>query len=112
MEKIFCCNIWKKECYVVVKNTEKLCPLCNGHGGFFVSAHFKQRYFTIKVCSLCKGVGKVDWITYITRPLVRRLRWIHHTKEIPIKCPRNKACKKLKILFYEQNKKEGMPKNG
>ena len=104
MEKIECCNIWKRECFVFLKDEEKICPDCNGHGAVFLSAHFKQRYFIIKICALCRGAGKVDWILYITRSSVRGLKLIHNTKEIPIKCPRNKRCKRLRRLFTEQQR--------
>jgi len=108
MEKIECCNIWIKKCFLELKNGEKICPWCNGHGAIFTCAHFKEKVFILKACELCKGIGKVDWILFITRSLGHRL--MHNTKIIPMKCGLNKKCKKLKKLFLDQNYKEGMQK--
>ena len=61
------CNIWKQQCKIPISGREKLCPSCNGRGGFILNASFKSRKYEIKRCVLCDGEGKVDWITAITK---------------------------------------------
>lgn len=106
MEKIECCNIWKRKCFIYLRNEEKICPNCHGQGASFRSAHFKQKFYTIKICALCSGTGVVDWITFATKSLSGRLKWIHHTKKISIKCRQKRGCNKLRRLFIEQNRSE------
>ena len=105
MEKIECCNIWKRECFVIVKDTEELCPDCNGHGASFIHAHYKQGNFDIRMCMMCKGMGKIDWISYITK----KYNWVNsvnNVRKISMKCNRSKGCKKIKRLFMDQQRQE------
>ena len=61
------CNIWIQQCEVPLRRTESQCPICKGQGAFFINASFKQRKFQVRMCDLCQGRGRVDWITAITK---------------------------------------------
>lgn len=112
MEKVECCNFWKRHCYVKLNTTEEICPACHGHGAFFVSAHFKVGIFEIWQCNLCKGEGKVDWITHVTKRSRISYPVFGKSKEIPIKCNRIRGCKRVRRLYIEHQraKKQGIEK--
>jgi len=102
------CNIWIQQCEVPLKKDEAECPKCKGQGASFINASFKQRKFQVKRCSLCQGLGKVDWITAITkkRPDENEIVGFHNRdkKYIHMKCSGHLNCKKkLKRLWSEQD---------
>jgi DnaJ-class molecular chaperone len=108
LEIIEVCNLWKCQCNVTVKESEKLCPWCKGYGGKFGTVSFKQRKFTVHQCILCKGEGKVDWLKAITKktwtpyPFSR----LERLKEIKMRCTGPLHCKKkLLRLFKEREEK-------
>lgn len=108
MEKIEICNIWKCQCYMHLKHDDQLCPMCNGRGGVFLNAAFKQRKFTVMSCKLCLGEGKVDWIRAINRQFPvnpNGYPYAIKTKDIKIRCIGPKHCKKkLKRLWMDKKK--------
>jgi DnaJ-class molecular chaperone len=115
MEKIEVCNVWKCECSVNIKTSEKLCPFCKGQGGKFVNASFKQKYFTVRQCILCRGEGKVDWIKAITKKMEPYLSpaGYHATlkaKEIKMKCTGPQNCKKRLLRIWRQREDKNIVK--
>lgn len=112
MEIIEVCNIWKCECNVKVRSDESLCPLCKGQGASFSSAHFKQRYFAITWCLLCRGEGKVDWLKAVNKriePLITTGGYPtigYKTRDIKIRCIGPQKCKKtLKRMWKDRQLK-------
>lgn len=43
-----------------LKSNEVICPKCEGKK--FTDVHYTKYYKTLKLCSKCKGTGKLDWI--------------------------------------------------
>ncbi len=103
MEVIDKCNIYKQECQIVLKNGERICKNCYGHGGFFVSARPKSRSYQIRGCMICKGEGKLDWIS-----IVKKNPEIPKMKHVPMRCPKHRGskCKSMKRLWKQKNMKD------
>ena len=101
------CNIWKQQCKIPISRGQVLCPKCNGRGGHFLNASFKTKKFEIRSCDLCKGEGKVDWITAITKKAENKgYLYLHEDiKEIHIKCSGPKRCKKKLKRFWLERKR-------
>lgn len=98
------CNIWKPQCNPVLVKGQKWCPHCNGLGASFVNISFKLRSIELRKCFMCKGAGKVDWITAITkRPDdPGSIYKADNIKEVSLKCSGQFRCKKrLKRLWQK-----------
>lgn len=55
-------NLWKG-CIIKEHNGEEFCPKCKGSG---LKYHREAFIITsMKKCSRCGGLGKIDWITKI-----------------------------------------------
>ena len=101
------CNIFKQICQLILYDGEKECPYCNGYGGFFISAHPKDRYFKIMECKMCLGEGKLDWISFINK----RSKAIHaKIIKVNMKCPssRGHKCKTMKRLWKQKKMKDSV----
>lgn len=100
------CNIWKQQCKIPISGREKLCSACHGRGCTFLNASFKSRKFEVRQCHMCKGEGKVDWITAITKKPQLELNgrlFQRDIKEIHMKCSGPTRCKKkLKRIWLEK----------
>jgi len=98
------CNIYKQECKTVLNDGEEICPKCYGHGGFFASAHPKDRYWEVRGCMICLGEGKIDWITSVTK----RPQAIMKLKQVKMRCPRHRGskCKSMKRLWKQKRMKD------
>jgi len=46
---------------IELKKYERLCPLCKGTGW----KRYKNFYLDGENCYVCKGTGKIDWLTDI-----------------------------------------------
>jgi len=101
--KIYKCNIYKQQCQLILHNGESECKHCNGHGGFFSSAHPKDRYYKIRGCMVCNGEGKLDWITNV----IKIPKSIPELKAVNMKCPssRGHKCKIMKRLWKQEHMK-------
>ncbi len=99
------CNIWTHQCKPCLIKDEKWCPICNGLGASFINISFKLKSVHIRQCYLCKGEGKVDWITAVTKKITETIvRTIDTQKHVNLNCAGHLKCKKkLKRLW--QNKK-------
>lgn len=95
--KVECCNLIYSICEIHLFDGEEICPKCNGLGGKIHSVSFKQKYFRICRCRVCGGTGKVDWITAATGREASVYDPLE-IKSIPLKCPKNKSCKKRKRI--------------
>jgi len=101
--KVLVCNYYNQICHIELqKGAQKVCPKCKGHGGFLVGASFRNGKFKVSECTLCRGEGKVDWITSITsgKRYPIQTTAVRHNN---IKCPSNRGCKKIKR--YWKNRK-------
>ena len=81
---------------------------------FFINASFKQRKFQVRMCDLCQGRGRVDWITAITKKRSDDNEIVglfnRSTKDIHMKCSGHLKCKKkLKRLWKEKNQFKKFP---
>ena len=117
MEIIEVCNIWKSECNVKVRTGENLCPYCKGQGASFSSAHFKQRYFVVTWCILCRGEGKVDWLKAVNKR-IEPLRTPggyptvgYKTKGIKVRCIGPQRCKKTLKRMWKDRKLKSFGKD-
>lgn len=105
MEQLEICNIWRTKCILNLRLGEFICPICRGMGGQFVSVHFRDKQYYISQCPICKGAGKVDWVTNVKyRPLSYYAT--RAAKYIKVKCPRNRKCKVLRKYWKEHNHKK------
>jgi DnaJ-class molecular chaperone len=101
------CNIWLTRCKLTISDSEILCPICNGQGGKMTDAHFKQRYFTVEQCSLCRGEGKIDWITQVTKKPKSQNLLVKKLKDIKFHCVGGLKCKsRLKKMWKDRERKE------
>jgi hypothetical protein len=98
------CNIFKQRCQLVLHDGEHECEYCQGHGGFFISSHAKDRHWSVRECIMCLGEGKVDWIS-ATNKVAKAI----HAKVIQVgmKCPssRGHKCKVMKRLWKQKKMK-------
>lgn len=102
--KVQVCNYYHQKCCIELqKGAQKICPKCKGHGGFLVGASFRNGKFKVSECTLCKGDGKVDWITSIRAPGTHHPFQTTAVKYNNIKCPAKPGCKKIKR--YWKNRK-------
>lgn len=107
--KVEVCNIWLQKCHIEIrKNIEFKCPQCEGHGGKITDVSYKQRTYDVKVCPLCRGEGKVDWLTNITgQPVATPIEIFRRSvKYLPLKCKESKSCKKIKRMWKNQMREE------
>lgn len=59
--------------YISVGKTERVCPGCLGSGVTMAPLPIPT-YTMYGQCPVCKGVGKLTWIDYITRPELSKLK--------------------------------------
>ena len=100
------CNIYKRQCKIVIPRGYEICHNCHGVGCFYVSAHFKQRHVTVIKCPICLGTGCVDWITRIRGKKLEFKDISGHTlkmKKINFRCNMN-GCKVIKRWARKRGK--------
>lgn len=104
MREVPKCNVINKICKIKLRDWEYICPRCQGRGGFFRTAHYKEGYINVALCPLCEGEGKVDWIVWARqdRPILPMTRG----ERVKFKCPRNKKCKVIKRAYKREKDRE------
>jgi len=61
-------NIWLDTPFLIIKQSETICPICKGAGGWRPFTKDETDGLTfITMCTHCEGRGKIDWVTKIMK---------------------------------------------